>query len=248
MSAEGLNVPGQHGMSAEGSNVAGQEVAGFVGVRGAIFDFNGTITDDEGLLYEIYAELFDEWFGLTLDRDIYFTELAGLSEPGIVARIAPRYGLELSPERRAELLAERVRRYAERVAGAPPVRPGAAALVRELAARIPLALGTGAFRSEVESVLKATELYDCFTTIVTIEDVQRGKPDPQTFELALAGLGLPADAVIVFEDSSFGVSAARAAGLRCVVVPVSDDFALAAGGGTEVVVPTLHPGLVTTPP
>ncbi len=222
-------------------------VAGLDGVDGAIFDFNGTITDDEGLLYEIYAELFAERFGLTLDRDIYFAELAGLSEPGIVAAVAPRYGLELSGAERADLVAERVRRYAERVAGSPPVRPGAADLVGELAARIPIALGTGAYRCEVEAVLKAAGLYDCFTTIVTVEDVERGKPDPQTFELALAGLGLPAGAVIVFEDSSFGVTAARAAGLRCVVAPVTDD--LAAGGGPGVVVvPTLHPGLLTGSP
>src|SRR6266550_7004200 len=84
------------GMNASnGSGAGGFTVAGLTGVRGAIFDFNGTITDDEGLLYEIYADLFRERYGVALDRDIYFTELAGLSEPGIVAKVAPLYGLEL---------------------------------------------------------------------------------------------------------------------------------------------------------
>lgn len=225
-------------------------IAGLTGVRGAIFDFNGTITDDEGLLYDIYAELFLERYGVALDRDIYFAELAGLSEPGVVAKVAPLYGLDLDPAERAGLLAERVRRYTERIAGDPPVRTGAAALIRDLAARMPIAVGTGAYRSETEAVLKAAGLFSYFTTIITVDDVQRGKPDPQTFELALAGLGLPAGAVIVFEDSSFGVAAARAAGLRCVVAPVTTDDIPAAGGGEPeiVVVDSLHPGLVTATP
>lgn len=220
-------------------------VAGLTGVRGAIFDFNGTITDDEELQYEIYAEVFADLHGVTLERATYYTELAGLSDPGIVSRVAELAVLDLSADQAAHLLEERVERYAARIATAPPVRPGAAGLIRELSARIPLALGTGAYRSEAELVLRTAGLYDCFTSIVTVEDVRHGKPDPETFERALARLdGLTPAEVVVFEDSVFGVAAAQAAGMRCVAVPVSPD-GISSASGEVVVVDSLHPGLLS---
>lgn len=246
--------------------MSGVTLAGLTGVRGAIFDFNGTITDDEELQYEIYAEILADLHGISLDRATYYAELAGLSDPGIVARIASLNSLDLSPRETARLLDERVERYVERVASNPPVRPGAAELIRELSARIPIALGTGAYRSEAEMILRSADLYDCFTSIVTVEDVTNGKPHPETFERALAGLaGLTPAEVVVFEDSAFGVAAAQAAGMRCVAVPVSPDGIStclsseaqggwgvnpsgdAGGGSTEVVVVNcLHPGLLRT--
>lgn len=220
-------------------------VAGLAGVRGAIFDFNGTITDDEELQYEIFAEVFADLHGVALERATYYTELAGRSDPSIVARIAELACLELSAAETERLLAERVERYAARVATTPPVRPGAAALVRELSALIPIALGTGAYRSEAEMILRTAGLFDCFTSIVTIEDVRHGKPDPETFERALAGLGgLGPAEVVVFEDSVFGVAAAQAAGMRCVAVPVSPG-GISGTAGEVVVVDTLHPGLLS---
>jgi HAD superfamily hydrolase (TIGR01509 family) len=222
-------------------------VAGLTGVRGAIFDFNGTITDDEELQYDIYREVFADLYDVVLDRATYYTDLAGLSDPGIVAKVAAMFDLRLSDAEVEALLAERVVRYADRVAGDPPVRPGAAALIRELSERVPIALGTGAYRSEAEMILSAAGLIDCFTALVTVEDVANGKPDPETFQRALASLqGLEPHEVVVFEDSIFGVAAAQAAGMRCVAVPVTTDgIALAAGGSTEVVVvDSLHPGLL----
>lgn len=239
----------------EEAPVSGVTVAGLAGVRAAIFDFNGTITDDEDLQYEIYAGTFADLHGVVLERATYYDELAGRSDPAIVSAVAERASLDLTPAERKRLLAERVRRYAERVAAEPPVRPGAAALVRDLSACIPLALGTGAFRSEVELILREAGLYDCFTAIVTAEDVTRGKPHPETFSLALSRLNQDLAAaeafapgeVAVFEDSVFGVAAAQAAGMRCVVAPLTTDGIGAAGGSADVVVvESLHPGLLTT--
>lgn len=225
--------------------MSGVTVAGLTGVRGAIFDFNGTITDDEELQYEVFAAVFADLHGLRLERDTYYAELAGRSDPSIVARVAELASLDLSEAETARLLGERVERYAVRVASAPPVREGAAELVRQLSARIPVALGTGAYRSEVDMILRTAGLYDCFTSIVTVEDVRHGKPDPETFQRALAGLGglSPAE-VVVFEDSVFGVAAAQAAGMRCVAVPVSPD-GISTAVGEVVVVDSLHPGLLS---
>ena len=65
-------------------------VAGLTGVRAAIFDFNGTITDDETLQYEIYAGLCAEMLGFDLSGDSYFHDFAGRSDPEIVADLLTR--------------------------------------------------------------------------------------------------------------------------------------------------------------
>jgi beta-phosphoglucomutase len=197
-------------------------VAGLDGVRAAIFDFNGTITDDEVLQYEIYAELAAELLALELSLDDYLAELAGRSDPAIVDALLERAHVA-EPGAREWLLAERLRRYRDRIADAPPVRPGTAALIEALTARrIPLAVATGALRPEVDAVLSAAGLADAFDAVVAAEDVSRGKPDPEGFLRAYDLLKRSSDTpfdpadVVVFEDSPFGIAAARAAGMRCV--------------------------------
>jgi beta-phosphoglucomutase-like phosphatase (HAD superfamily) len=236
-------------------------VAGLPGVRAAIFDFNGTITDDEQLQYEIYAELCDEALGLRLDRDVYFTELAGRSDPEIVETLLERTA-PAGDVVRDRFISERVRRYTERVRHRPPIRPGTAALIRALRGRVPLAVTTGAFRAEVDLILSAGNLADAFDAIVTIEDVSAGKPDPEGFARALdllnrarpgdppdrAAAATPGSArlepadVVVFEDSPYGIEAAHAAGMRCVAAHLTTEVATA-----ETVVDVLGPELLAGP-
>jgi beta-phosphoglucomutase len=71
---------------------------------------------------------------------------------------------------------------------------------------------------EIEAVLDAAGLRDLFPVLVCLEDVNRGKPDPEGYLLALELLGAEAADAVAFEDSEPGVDAARAAGIRCVAV------------------------------
>jgi beta-phosphoglucomutase len=189
-----------------------------------ILDFNGTISDDEPLLAEIYGELFAE-IGLELSPARYQDEFAGLSDPAIVAR-----GIALAGRTDEAGLAERLvagytSRYLERVRAEPPIGPDAEAFLRAAAARVPLAIASGAPRVTVEAVLAAAGLRDLFTAIVTSEDVTRGKPDPEPYLVALRELeeladGGPLDAATVWvvEDASVGVLSARAAGMPVVAL------------------------------
>jgi mannitol-1-/sugar-/sorbitol-6-phosphatase len=54
--------------------------------------------------------------------------------------------------------------------------------------------------------------------LISAEDVQRGKPDPEGFLLAAKRLGVPIDQCLVFEDSPAGVAAAKAAGAQVAIV------------------------------
>ncbi len=182
--------------------------------RALAFDFNGTLSDDEPLLAEIFAELFAER-GKPLSPQEYFDELAGLSDPEIVRRwLGPDY-----PDVDA-VVRERVARYRAAVSDGSTVAPGVREAVRYAAERVPVAVVSGAARDEIEQVLSAAGLAGLAAGIVSADDVERGKPDPEGYvrALALFGDGVRSADVVAFEDTEAGVTSAKAAGMRVVAV------------------------------
>jgi beta-phosphoglucomutase len=174
-----------------------------------LFDFNGTLSDDEQIQCQIYQEIFAE-AGKPLGKAQYFAELAGLSDPEIV-----RTWLG---EERPELVAERVSRYQARAADGSTVGPAAREAVRYAAKRAQLAVVSGAARVEIESVLTSAGLTELISLVVAADDVEAGKPDPEGYIRALELLDRRPDEAVAFEDSEAGVAAAKAAGLRCIAL------------------------------
>jgi beta-phosphoglucomutase len=182
--------------------------------RAVLFDFNGTLSDDEPLLCEILCALFAEE-GRPLTAQQYFDELAGLSDPEIV-----RAWLGDDHPHAERVVAERVRRYREAVADGSTVPARVREAVRWAAARVPVGIVSGAAREEIEPVVRAAGLADVLRTIVSSDDVVAGKPDPEGYvrALELLGDGIRPPDVLVFEDTEAGVAAAKAAGTYCVAV------------------------------
>jgi len=179
-----------------------------------MFDFNGTLSDDEHVLYEIFAQLFAA-HGRPLTARDYFDELAGFSDPEIVRRwLGADY-----PAAEA-VIADRIARYRAAVADGSTVTEPVREAVRYAAARVPVALVSGAARPEIEPVLEGAGLADVLRTIVPAEDVANGKPCPDGYLRALELLDceVAADEVVVFEDTEPGIAAAKGAGMYAVGV------------------------------
>lgn len=194
--------------------------------RAVIFDFNGTVSDDEPLLFRVFREVLAE-HGIELDEETYFAELAGFSDPEIAETVLRGAGREPTPELLETILRAKIDGYCEAVRSESPIGADAADFVRAVASRVPVAIASGAFREEIELVLDLAGLRDPFgAAIVCIDDVDQGKPDPGGYLLALARLNedrglhesIVARDVLAIEDSPAGVQAAKAAGLRCAVV------------------------------
>ena len=180
--------------------------------RAVIFDFNGTLSDDEPILCEIFIHLFAE-HGKPLSAQEYFDELAGLSDPEIVRTWLGRDHPDVDA-----VIAQRVERYRAAVADGSSVHAHTREAVRYAAERVPLAICSGAARAEIEPVVEAAGLKPLLRGIVSSDDVAEGKPHPEGYVKALELLGVdrPADAV-VFEDTEAGIAAARAAGIGRVL-------------------------------
>jgi beta-phosphoglucomutase len=179
-----------------------------------MFDFNGTLSDDEHILFELLRDLFAER-NRPLSEEVYFDRLAGLSDPEIV-----RMWLGEDHPDVEIVLSERIDRYRARVADGSTVSAAAREAVLYAAERVPVAVVSGAHRAEVEPVLAAAGLAAAVSVVVTVEDSERGKPDPEGYlhALELLDAEIPAADVTVFEDTEAGVAAAKAAGMRCVAV------------------------------
>jgi beta-phosphoglucomutase len=181
-------------------------------VSALTFDFNGTLSNDEPVLCGIFQELFGGR-GRPLSEQEYYDELAGLSDEGIVmAWLGEDY-----PDV-AGAVAERVQRYRDLVADGSTIEEPVRDAVRYAASRVPIAIVSGAARSEIVPVVRAAGLEPCFGTIVSSDDVTEGKPHSESYLRALELVGVPAGEAVAFEDTESGIASATGAGMRCIAV------------------------------
>lgn len=176
-------------------------------MQALVFDFNGTISDDEPLLIRVYQELFEE-IGRPITTEEYLSELAGHTDPEMFTR-----WLGAAPP---ELMDERIRRYNELVADGSTVDAETREAVQLAASKTRLALVTSAYRIEVEPVLAKTGLRPLFEVIVSLEDIVNGKPDPEPYLRAAQLLDVEPAELVVMEDTDIGVASAKAAGAYVV--------------------------------
>src|SRR5215471_7158257 len=180
-------------------------------VTAVVFDFNGTLSDDEPVLCEIFMHLFAE-YGRPMSAQEYFEQLAGLSDPEIVKTW-------LGEEHPAvqEAIDERGRRYRAAAADGSTIHEHVREAVRFAAERVPLAICSGAARAEIEPVVQAAGIADCFRAVVSSDDVDHGKPDPEGYRKTLERLETDPSRAAVFEDTEAGIASARAAGVGRVL-------------------------------
>ena len=130
-------------------------------------------------------------------------------------------GVEPRPERLEALALAKQRHYAGRVrSGALPLRPGVERLIGEAAAAgLVQAIVTTSGRAAVEALAAGSlaPVAGTFSVWICGEDVAAKKPDPEAYRQALSRLELDPAVVLAIEDSHNGLSAARAAGLSCLV-------------------------------
>ncbi|HOU22129.1 MAG TPA: HAD family phosphatase [Kiritimatiellia bacterium] len=211
-----------------------------------LFDFDGVIVDSERLHHEtMVAAMAGE--GPACDWTFYRDNLMGLDDRGAFALLLVRAGIEPRPEeirRRIARKAELFSRFA--AAGRVPPLPGAVDLVRACAASGPVGLCSGALRSDIEPVLTALGIAECFAARVTADDVHRSKPDPASYRLCVERLaaefpdrGIVPAACVAIEDTVDGIVSARTAGLPVLGVANSLTAEALRAAGAGIVVDSL---------
>jgi beta-phosphoglucomutase len=180
-----------------------------------IWDVDGTLVDTAELHFQAWSALAGRLRKPFTRAD--FAATFGLRNPDIIRQL---FGNEFTDKEVAELGERKEVSYraAARQHGVV-LLPGARALLEGLhAAGFKQAIGSSAPRENLDLILNLTHTKSFFQAIVSVEDIQRGKPDPQVFQIAADKFGERYDHCLVLEDAVAGVQAAKAAGMRCIAV------------------------------
>jgi beta-phosphoglucomutase len=181
---------------------------------GAIWDMDGTLVDTAELHFQAWEAVCRE-----LGRDFSRADFAatfGRRNPEIFTAL---FGDRLSAVEAAKWGDRKEELYRAAAGRGVELLPGVRALLEELhRAGFRQAIGSSAPRANLELILRLTGIERFFGAVIGMEETQRGKPDPQVFQVAAERLGVPAPRCVVLEDAVAGVQAARAAGMKCVAV------------------------------
>lgn len=189
-------------------------------IKALLFDFDGLLLDTETPDYEVWCSIYRE-HGFELPREKWGS-IIGTS----MAFFDAAEHLSLLTERRLDSASLRDRHSLESHAMTfmQPVMPGVLDYLHE-AKRLGLkmAIASSSSHSWVDTHAKRLGIFDYFDNVITSDEVgiNRTKPHPDLFLLALDRFKVRANEAIVFEDSPNGVRAAQAAGIFVVAVPNS---------------------------
>jgi len=183
-------------------------------IEAVIFDLDGVVVDSEQVWDEVRERLVREAGGRW--HEGAQADMMGMSSPEWSRYMHEELGLLETPEEINETVVQRMlERYGEEL----PLIEGAVAAVHRLAAHFPLAVASLSNRPLIDAVLTRAGIAGLFDVTVSSEEVARGKPAPDVYLEAAARVGVEPARCTAVEDSSNGLRAARAAGMRVFAFP-----------------------------
>jgi beta-phosphoglucomutase-like phosphatase (HAD superfamily) len=206
-------------------------------IAAVIFDFNGVLVDDESVHFALFREVLAQEGVTITDRD-YHERYLGYDDRGCFDAALQDAGQQADRARLDDLIARKARRYVEVAEQGLRFFPAAAETLAAVASRWPVAINSGALRPEIEYSLRRMGCLDRVAAIISAEDTDKCKPDPEGYRLALEALrargrvdrhgasngyaasmaDLSPSACLVIEDSLAGIISAKGAGMRAVGV------------------------------
>lgn len=186
-------------------------------LKAIIFDVDGVLVDSMPYQADAWANVFREVCINVTRRDIY--ELEGLNNKGIINAVFQKFGKKPEPWH-FEYLVKRKQETLEHEHILP--FKGIQNCLNELKHNFKLATVSGS-NSEIVKKFVDNFFANCFEVIITGDDFERGKPDPDPYNKSLEKLGMTANECIVVENSPNGITSAKKAGLYCVAIATTLD-------------------------
>jgi len=198
--------------------------------RAVLWDLDGTLADSREYHWRSWLEAM-ALEGVRITEEDFAASFGQRNDAILTAWL----GADVGPARMQRVAATKEEAYRRMVReeGIEPL-PGAAEWVRALhETGWRQAIASSAPRANVDVMQGALHFQGFIDTLVSAEDVLRGKPDPEVFLAAAARLGVPPERCIVVEDAAAGIEAGRAGGMKTVGVGPGETEA------ADVVVPSL---------
>ncbi|QXE92864.1 HAD family hydrolase [Geomonas subterranea] len=188
-----------------------------------IFDFDGIIVDTEPLHYKAFQELLVP-LGLGYSWEEYLDLYIGFDDRDAFREAFRVHGRPLADAELRELIKGKAEAFLDIVSVGVAPYPGVVELIRSISGNLPLALCSGALKSDIEPILAQLGLTEAFDVKVTADEVAASKPDPESYRLAVQRLQerfpgkVDAACTIAVEDTPAGIASATGAGLKVLAV------------------------------
>jgi len=184
------------------------------GIDTVILDMDGVIFDTEGIWHAVRRDYAVRHGGHWTEEDQ--RAVMGDNSAQWAAYMQTHCGVKLAPE---DIYAGVVKGLRDKYAQDLPLIPGSREAIEGLAARYRLGLASSSPLELIEYALELADLRANFASLVSSDEVPRGKPAPDVYLKACSRLETVPEKAAAVEDSTSGLQAAAAAGLAVIAIP-----------------------------
>lgn len=184
-----------------------------------IFDFDGVILDSENSHFIAFNEGLKN-ININISEDEYYSKYISLDDRGVITNVVNDKNISVTNEEIDMIIKNKNDYFESRLIDNSKLFPGVEELIIQLSKNFVLSIGSGANRSEIIKTLKNNNIYDYFEIIVSADEVNNPKPNPETYNRVLDNINIDfnINEIIVIEDSPGGIEAAKSAGLKCIAI------------------------------
>lgn len=185
-------------------------------IKAVVFDMDGVLVDAKAWHYEALNRALN-LFGFNISRYDHLVTFDGLPTRKKLEMLTKEQRL---PPSLHGFLNELKQIYTMELihARCKPRFQHEYALAHLKAAGYKLAVASNSVRNTIDVMMQKSNLRSYLDVLVSNQDVQRGKPDPEMYQIALSRLAVRPDEALVVEDNEHGIAAAKAAGTHLMVV------------------------------
>lgn len=187
-----------------------------------IFDMDGTIFDTEKFYYQTWLEIAKkEGFDFCLEDKV---RLSGKQSKESIAYMVENFSMDEKEAIRIRKNLNELRDKKFNELDYSLKKPGLLNLLSYLKENNKnIALASSSIKSRIDFLLDREGVRDYFDEIISSDDITKGKPDPQIFNLAMEKIGADKNKTYIIEDSLAGVKAAKKSGAKVVLIIDLDD-------------------------
>ena len=194
-------------------------------LKAIIFDFDGVIADTEPLHLKAFQLTLKE-NGIELSDEDYFENYLAYDDKTLFKELLKDRNYEHNEAQISDFMNRKSEHFENVLKGNILVLEGVPEFISTIRGKYPLAIGSGALRSEIIDILESGGLREHFEIIVSADEVINCKPDPQVFIETLRRLNnldsvsekISPQECLVIEDSTSGIKAAHSAGMKCLAI------------------------------
>lgn len=184
-------------------------------INAVIFDWDGTLVQSKKVIAASFIKVFDE-IGLSIDEHAIIG-LMGPSAAIIFKKILSSLNVDFT-EKLIENLANKRESAEINFSDKIRLNAGAYELLKNLKGRVSLALASMNNKEVIRKHLETCQIASYFKTVLSADEVQEPKPNPEIFLKCSYKLGIDVSECVVIEDSVLGIQAAKKAKMKCIAV------------------------------